>query len=76
MRRGYGWFFIIIIALQIVAINASFLLIGFDVIKIDPLFLKIFFIPVLGEIVSMTLVILKYLFPSTGSEILELIKKI
>ena len=76
MRRGYAWFFIGIIAFQIVAINVAFFLIGYDVIKLDPLVLKVFFIPILAEIVSMTLIILKYLFPEFGTELLELIRKL
>jgi len=76
MRKGYAWFFIILIAIQIIAINAFFLLVGLKIIKIDPLFLKVFFIPVLAEIVTMTLVILKYLFPKSGSDVLELIRKL
>ena len=76
MRKGNALFFLILIAFQVVIINLYVILIGINVVGSNPLVLKVFFIPVLGEIVSMTFIILKYLFPKVSADILELIKKL
>lgn len=74
MRKRYATFFILILVAQIIFINIAFFFIGFGLINVKPTTLNIFIISVFGEIVSMTLVILKYLFPKTGAEIIRLFK--
>ena len=74
MRRRYAKVFMWIIGLQILAINTAFFLIGFGIITIGKMTLEVFFVSVFAEIVSMTLVILKYLFPKLGTELLKLLE--
>ncbi|UOQ74036.1 hypothetical protein [Hymenobacter cellulosilyticus] len=64
------------LAFQILLVNTCFFLIGFNVLHVDADLSKIFVLAVFAEIVSMVLIVLRYLFPQVGTEFLQLIKEL
>ncbi len=61
---------------QMLLVNVAFFLIGFGWIHVDKWVSTTFIIAVLGEIVGMANIVVKYLFPKQGGEALNLIEKL
>lgn len=76
LRQKVAWCILVALAIQIILVNTTFFLIGFKVIAVDENLAKIFILAVFAEIVSMVLIVLRYLFPITGNEFLQLIKEL
>ncbi len=74
MRKGFAIAIIIALFAQIIFINVAFCLIGFQKIEVSEWVANVFVVSVFTEIVSMTLLVLRYLFPKIGSEVMNLIK--
>lgn len=76
LRQRVAWCILIALALQIVLINTTFFLMGFKVMVADADLAKIFVLAVFAEIVAMVLIVLRYLFPQTGNDFLQLMKEL
>jgi len=75
MRKGFARAIIIALFIQIAVINIAFFFIGFSLISVPEWVATTFIIAVFTEIISMTMLVLRYLFPRVGSEIIQLIKE-
>jgi hypothetical protein len=76
LRQKVAWCILVALAVQIILVNVTFFLIGFKVMVADAELAKIFILAVFAEIVAMVLIVLRYLFPQTGNEFLQLIKEL
>ncbi|MBF9143748.1 hypothetical protein [Hymenobacter properus] len=76
LRQKVAWCILVALGIQIILVNTTFFLIGFGVIKAEENLAKIFILAVFAEIVAMVLIVLRYLFPRTGNEFLQLIKEL
>lgn len=76
LRRKFAIAIFIVLLLQIVAINVTFFLIGFKKMEVEEWVATTFIIAVFSEIVSMTLIVLRYLFPKASKELMELVQKL
>ncbi|PJJ58608.1 hypothetical protein [Hymenobacter chitinivorans] len=76
LRQKVAWCILGALAFQILLVNTCFFLIGFNVLHVDADLSKIFVLAVFAEIVSMVLIVLRYLFPQVGTEFLQLIKEL
>ncbi|GGF17106.1 hypothetical protein [Hymenobacter cavernae] len=74
LRQKVAWYILGMLAFQTLLVNVCFFLIGFNVLHVDAGLSKIFVLAVFAEIVSMVLIVLRYLFPQLGNEFLQLIK--
>jgi hypothetical protein len=76
LRREYARNLWLVLLLQVVLVNAAFFLIGFRVLIVDPWVANGFILSVFGELAAMTFVVVRYLFPKVGSDVLALIEKL
>jgi len=76
LRRGYAKGLLIALLIQMFLVDLAFFLIGWSFITIDRWVAETFILGVLGEVAAMTLIVVKYLFPETGSQVLSLIEKL
>jgi hypothetical protein len=76
LRRGYATWLLVALLLQMFLVDLAFFLIGYKQISVDRWVADAFIIGVFGEVAGMTLIVVKYLFPDTGSQLLKLIEKL
>ena len=76
MRKAFAIAILVALFLQVLTINVAFFLIGFGVINVPHWVASTFIVSVFTEIISMTMLVLRYLFPKVGSEVMSLIKKL
>lgn len=76
LRRTYANYLLAALFLQILLINAAFFGIGAGYLVVEKWVANTFIMAVFFEVVALVLVIVKYLFPKVGSEVLNLIEKI
>lgn len=76
LRRKFALAILIVLLVQIMAINVAFFLIGFKKMEVEKWVATTFIIAVFSEIVSMTLIVLRYLFPKASKELMELVQKL
>jgi hypothetical protein len=76
LRRTYANYLLAALFLQILLINAAFFGIGLGYLAVEKWVATTFIMAVFFEVVALVLVIVKYLFPKVGSEVLNLIEKI
>lgn len=76
LRRGYAKWLLVALLAQMFLVDVAFFLIGCGLISVDRWVAESFIIGVFGEVATMTLIVVKYLFPETGSQILSLIEKL
>jgi len=77
LRRLYAICFMIVLGIQIILLNIVFILIGLGKLSISDVQFNAFFISMFGEIISLVLIITKYLFQkSNDSKLFELLKDI
>ena len=76
MRRQFASAILIALFFQILIVNVSFFLIGLGILEVTEWVAQTFIISVFGEIVGMTMLVLRYLFPKIGSDVLELLKNL
>ena len=75
LRKIYSISFIAILAVQIVILNLLFFLIGIKTLIFTEVQINVFFVSVFAEIVSLVLIVTKYLFPRKNQEkVLEILK--
>jgi hypothetical protein len=75
LRRTYANYLLFVLYFQIILINAAFFAIGLRYIVVEKWLATTFILAVFFEIAALVLVIVKYLFPKVGSEVLNLIEK-
>jgi len=76
LRKTYAKWLLIALFTQIVLINAAFFLIGFGFMVVERWVATIFIVAVFFEISALLLVIVNYLFPKVGSELIKLLEKV
>lgn len=76
LRVTYAKYLLSAIFVQLVLVNLVLFLLGFGIIKLEQWMANIFVVSVFAEIVGMAHIILKYLFPKLGGEVLELLKSL
>lgn len=76
LRRTYAKWLLIALFSQIVLINAAFFLIGFGLMTVEKWIATTFIIAVFFEISALLLVVVNYLFPKVGSELIKLLEKV
>ncbi len=76
LRRTYAKWLLIALFSQIVLINAAFFLIGFGLMAVEKWVATTFIIAVFFEISALLLVVVNYLFPKVGSELIKLLEKV
>jgi hypothetical protein len=75
LRKIYAISIIVVLSLQVVMLNILFILLGNGSLSFSDTQINVFFISVFVEIVSLILIVTKYLFPKkTDSDILSIIK--
>ena len=73
-RNIYAGVLLLFLFIQIVIVNVSFFLIVAGTLKVEEWVANTFIIAVFGEVASLTLVIVRYLFPKTGEEFPKIIE--
>lgn len=76
LRRGYATWLLIAVFAQMVVADMAFFLLGAGVISVDKWVADTFIIAVFGQIAAMATIVVKYLFPDTGAQIVKLIEKL
>jgi len=76
LRRKYAALFLIGLFVEALIANVAFFLIGLGIINVSDWVANCFIVGVFGQIATITLVISRYLFPKTGNEVLDIIRKL
>jgi len=76
LRQGYAKKLLIALFAQMGLVNIAFFLIGFRWLAVEVWVANTFIMAVFGEIAAMALIMIKYLFPEVGSDVLGLIEKL
>ncbi|HSK74449.1 MAG TPA: hypothetical protein VK892_22300 [Pyrinomonadaceae bacterium] len=76
MRKTYAKWLLIALFAQIVLINTIFFFIGFGLMTVERWVATTFIIAVFFEISALLLVVVNYLFPKVGSELITLLEKV
>jgi hypothetical protein len=76
LRQGYAKKILIALFVQMGLVNIAFFAVGFRWIAVEPWVANTFIMAVFGEIAAMALIVIKYLFPAVGSDVLSLIEKL
>lgn len=76
LRKTYAKWLLIALFTQIVLINSVFFFIGFGLMVVERWVATTFIIAVFFEISALLLVVVNYLFPKVGSDLLKLLQKV
>ena len=76
LRWVYAGVLIGILLLQVITVNVAFFKIGGGTLKVDEWTARVFIMSVFGELAAMVFFIVKYLFRSTGDDIIKEVGKI
>ncbi len=76
LRGAYAKWLLVGMFAQMALVNIAFLAISLGWIVVEKWVAIAFILAVFGEIIGMTTVVIKYLFPQTRSEVLALIEKL
>lgn len=76
LRKTYAKWLLIALFIQIIFINIAFFLIGFGFMIIERWVATTFIVAVFLEISALLLVVVNYLFPKVGSELIKLLEKV
>jgi len=71
LRKHYAKWLLRALFAQIVLIDAAFFLLGFGVIEVEKWVATTFIVAAFGELAGMSAIVVKYLFPKVGSEVIE-----
>jgi hypothetical protein len=74
MRQRYASWLAWIMSAQLLVLNVVFVLIGTGTLKLQEWTVNLFVISVFGEIVGLTIIVVKYLFPTTSDKLLDLLR--
>ena len=76
LRSGYSWWLAWVLSLQLCLVNVVFILIGTGNLHYERWVTNTFVISVFGEVTSLVLIIVKYLFPQSSGKVLELLERL
>ncbi len=76
LRNIYAGLMLAFLLIQILIVNVGFFLIGLGYLEIERWIANTFIIAVFGEVASMALVIVRYLFPKAGDEFSRIVEKL
>lgn len=76
LRQGYAKKILIALFVQMGLVNVAFFAIGLGWLVVEEWVANTFIMAVFGEIAAMGLIVIKYLFPKVGSDVLGLIEKL
>lgn len=76
LRKKVAWTILVTLLIQIFLINLSFFLIGFGWMEVEQWLATSFILAVFVEIISLTLIVLKYLFPDIAGEMIAMVKSL
>lgn len=76
LRRSFAKLLLTAVFVQIALVNISFFAIGLKYLTVDKWVATSFILAVLADVVAMATIVIKYLFPKPGAEVLELIEKL
>lgn len=76
LRKTYAKWLLIALFTQIILINAAFFFIGFGFMTVEKWVATTFIVAVFLEISALLLVVVNYLFPKVGSELIKLLEKV
>lgn len=76
MRKQYASCLMIAMGLQMIVVNASFVLMGLGILVVEEWTAKTFIMAVFAETAALVLVVVKYLFTPTGDKLLRLIERL
>jgi len=76
IRRKYAWCLLIGLFVEAMVANIAFFMIGFGVITVTQWVANTFIVGIFGEIAAITLIVVRYLFPQIGKEVLDMLKKL
>lgn len=66
LRKLYALCFMLILIIQIILLNAVFVLVGRNILTITEVQFNVFFVSMFGEITAFALIVTKYLFNQEG----------
>ena len=75
MRKQFAMWLLIMMGVQVVAINVIFILIGRAVLKIEVWTANTFVMAAFAEIGALVLLVVKYLFPTPSDRLLDLLDR-
>ena len=75
IRKTYAYWLLVALFIQVVVANTAFFLLGLGIIVVEQWVANVFIVTVFGEIAGMSLLIVKYLFPKVGTDVLKYIDK-
>jgi len=76
LRQGYAKKILIALFVQMGLVNIAFFAMGFGWLAVEQWVANTFILAVFGEIGAMALIVIKYLFPEVGMDVLGLIEKL
>ena len=76
LRQGYAKKILVALFVQMGLVNVAFFAIGLGWLAVEEWVANTFIMAVFGEIAAMALIVIKYLFPKVGSDVLGLIEKL
>ena len=74
MRQRYASWLAWIMSAQLLVLNVAFILVGIGTLRLDKWTVNLFVVSVFGEIVALTVIVVKYLFPTTSDKLLDLLR--
>lgn len=76
LRRRYANWLLWILTVEIGVMLIAFFLIGLGVMEVDQWVASTFTVAVFAEVAGLALIVVKYLFPPAGREVLDLIERL
>lgn len=76
IRRKYAWCLLFGLFVEAMVANIAFFMIGFGIINVSEWVANAFIVGIFGEIAAITLIVVRYLFPQIGKEVLDMLKKL
>jgi hypothetical protein len=76
LRRTYASWLLVGLFLELIIANIAFLCVGLGMLVVPQWVASTFFVGVFGEILGLTVIVVRYLFPKVGDELLQMIQKL
>jgi len=76
LRQSYAKKLLVALFVQMGLVNLAFFAVGFGWLVVEQWVANTFILGVFAEIAAMTLIVIKYLFPKIGADVLGLIEKL
>jgi hypothetical protein len=66
LRRRYGWTLLIMLGVQMLAMNVAFILVGVGLLTYDAITLRVFIGATVTQVVALVIIIVRHLFPNNS----------